>query len=534
LLVSDLSLGVPQIEELRQVLDAIKGAGKEVLAHADSLSMRSYLLLSGASRIVVVPTGDIWINGLYGESPYLRGLLDLIGVTPDFTTCGDYKSASEMFMRKEPSPQAQENLEWLMDGIFDTYLRLIASGRGVDVATVQGWIDHGIYSAEGAKAAGVIDDVQFRQDFVAELKGRLGDELVFDRQYGKKKAQQIDLSSPFGILKFYSDLLAGPKKKAADKPSLAVVYVDGPILPGSSDPSGFPLSLGGAAYSTPIARALDRALEDDTIRGVVLRVDSPGGSAVASEIILNATKRVAAKKPLVVSMGNVAGSGGYYVACGANTIFADESTITGSIGVVSGKLATNSMWRRIGIHWSPVQRGANAGMLASGEVFSDSQRELLQNWMDEVYGVFKQHVLAIRGERLKKNIDELAGGRVYTGKQALELGLVDRIGGLQDALACVAQEAGIEQYEVRVLPEPKGFLEILLSDLRDSEEDSKNLSLPISWPPAQGNSLFEAALPHLQGLEPRRLRGVLTAWRQLQILQQETVSLAMPVIEIRD
>ena len=228
-----------------------------------------------------------------------------------------------------------------------------------------------MYSAERAKEAGIIDDVQFRQDFVAGLKAKYGDDVVFDKKYGKKKSMDIDLSSPFGVLKFYGDLLTGPKKKPVSESSVAIVYVEGPIMPGASDPSGFPLSMGGIAYSTPIAKALDEAAADDKIKAVVLRVDSPGGSAVASEIILNATKRVAAKKPLVVSMGNVAGSGGYYVACGTKTIFADTSTITGSIGVVAGKLATGKMWEKVGINWTPIRRGANAGMLDSGDVFTN-------------------------------------------------------------------------------------------------------------------------------------------------------------------
>ena len=267
MLVSGTSLGVSQIEEVRQVLEEIKASGKDVVAHADNISMRSYVLLSGASRICVVPTGDIWINGMYGESMHLRGLLDLVGVQPDFTTCGDYKSAAEMFMRKSPSPQAQENLDWLMDGIFETQLNLISAGRKVDVAKVREWIDRGVYSAERAKEAGIIDDVQFRQDFEADLKQKYGEGLVFDRKFGRKKALDIDLSSPFGILKFYGDLLTGPKKKPASKASVAIVYVEGPILPGASDPSGFPLSMGGVAYSTPIAKALDEAAADDSDQG---------------------------------------------------------------------------------------------------------------------------------------------------------------------------------------------------------------------------------------------------------------------------
>ena len=160
----------------------------------------------------------------------------------------------------------------------------------------------------------------------------------------------------------------------------------------------------------------------------MLRVNSPGGSAVASEIILNATKRVKAKKPLVVSMGNVAGSGGYYVSMGADTIFADATTITASIGVVGGKVATTDMWNKIGVTWDSSRRGANAGLLSSDAVFSPAERKKMQGWMNDIYGVFKGHVVAARGAKLKKPIDELAAGRVFTGQQALELGLIDKIG----------------------------------------------------------------------------------------------------------
>ncbi len=534
LLVSDVSLGRSQIEEVRQVLHQIKAAGKEVVAHADSMSMGTYLLLSAANRISVVPTGDIWINGLYGESPYLRELLDKLGIKPDYQTCGNYKSAGEMFMRNGPSPAAQENLDWLMDGIFDAYLRLIAEGRNVDVAQVRAWIDHGIYSAEAAKEAGIIDDVQYRQGFVDDLKKKYGDDLVFDKKFGKEKGLEIDFSSPLGILKFYGELLSGPKKKDTKKDAIAIVYVEGVILPGASDPSGFPFLSGGIAYSTPIAKALDKAADDENIKAVVLRVDSPGGSAVASEIILNATKRVAAKKPFVVSMGNVAGSGGYYVACGTQTIFADSTTITGSIGVVSGKFATTNMWNKIGVHWSAVKRGANAGMLASDDVFTEQQRDLMQNWMDEIYGVFKGHVVAVRGEKLSKSIDELAGGRVYTGKQALELGLIDKLGGLDDAIEFAAKEAKLEDYDVRVIPRPKGLMEMLMSDLQGGDTDNKTLSLAVQRISPAPASLIEMALPELKALEPRRLRSVLAALKQMELMQDEHVMTAMPVIDIRD
>jgi len=167
----------------------------------------------------------------------------------------------------------------------------------------------------------------------------------------------------------------------------------------------------------------------------------------------------------VVSMGDVAGSGGYYVACAADTIFADATTLTGSIGVLSGKLATTEMWKKIGITFKEYKRGQNAGLLSTDDIFTESERARMRAYMDEVYATFKQHVTGIRGQRLKKPLDELAGGRVYTGKQALELGLVDRLGTLSDAIAFAAGQAKIKDYDVRVVPEPRSFMEQLMEQI---------------------------------------------------------------------
>src|SRR5208283_758716 len=181
----------------------------------------------------------------------------------------------------------------------------------------------------------------------------------------------------------------------------------------------------------------------------------------ASEIILDATRRLKAKKPLVVSMGDVAGSGGYYVACAADTIFADATTLTGSIGVVGGKIATTEMWKKIGITFKEYKRGQNAGIFATDDVFTESERARMRALMDEDYDTFKKHVTDVRGRRLKKPIDDLAGGREYTGQQALDLGLVDRLGTLNEAVAFAAAQAKLKTYDVRVVPEPKNFLERL-------------------------------------------------------------------------
>jgi len=269
---------------------------------------------------------------------------------------------------------------------------------------------------------------------------------------------------------------------------------------------------------------------------VVLRVNSPGGSVVASEVILNAVRRVKSKKPIVVSMGNLAASGGYYVSCGAETIFAEPGTITGSIGVLAGKLVTTDMWNSVGIRFHPHSRGEKAGMLSTYAPFTDNERVRLTAWMEDVYKTFKGHVTGIRGDRLKKPVEELAGGRVFTGKQAHQQGLVDRLGGLNDALEFVAKEAGVEDYEVRVLPRPKTLAEMLMGDLGGQDKDSDRLSLrsslirsPLNSPMSK-SSLWETALPMLQGLDPHRVNAVRLALEQLEIVRREQVSLTMPIL----
>jgi protease-4 len=521
------TVGAAQAEELRAAMAMLRAAGKPVYANADGLSMREYLLLAGASRLSVVPTADLWITGMFGEAPYLRGLLDKMGVKPDFLTCGAYKSAAEMFVRSGPSPEADAMQNWLLDSLYESSLALIAKGRNVDVAQVKKWVDGGPYTSEKACAAGLIDAVEQRQDFQAMLEEKFGKDVVFDRKYGQKQQPKMDFSSPFAMLKIWGELLGQTQKPSTKKDAIGIVYVEGPIVMGGGQPSPFSMA---SASSSKIRKALDEAARDDSIKAVVLRVDSPGGSAVASEIILDATKRVKAKKPFVVSMGNVAGSGGYYVACASDLIFADSMTITASIGVVSGKLATSDLWKKVGVTFKSYKRGENSGMLASGDVFAPAERQRMQSWMDEIYGVFKGHVRASRGDRLKKPLDELAGGRVFTGKQALELGLIDKIGGLQDAIAHVASAAKLTDYDVRVVPAAKSFLEQLLEDA-SGEDTERGIGTRLAGQLSGGPgvvSLVDLAMPHLRGLDAGRVRAVTAALGRLQLIQQEGVILMMP------
>lgn len=527
LLVEGGSWGRAQREELRTALQRLKDAGKPVYAHSDSLKTDTYALLCSASELSVTPTGDVWVTGLYGEGLYVRGLLDLLSVEPDFLTCGDYKSAAEMFTRTGPSEESNEMQDWLFDGLYSELVSAIAASRDVDTDTVRAWIDEGLYSAEAAKEAGLIDAVEHRTDFADRLRAEYGENSRFDRSVGKKSKPTFDMSNPFAAM---SLLMAGPQalqQRDSGKDKIAIVYVEGAIMPG--EPGHSPFGSVTGAYSGPIRRALADVAEDDRVKGVVLRVSSPGGSAIASEVILNATKLVKEHKPIVVSMGDVAASGGYYVSCGVDTIYADGATITGSIGVVAGKVATSSMWRRFGINFHSTERGANADIMSSSDVFTDEQRATLQGWMDEVYGVFKGHVTTARGDRLAKPIDEIAGGRVYTGRQAMELGLVDKIGGLDAAIAAVAEEAGVDDYEVKTVPEAKSFLEQMLAGLTgETDEDDNQLAAP-----RLSNLFLETAAPALQTADPRRVRMIRQAAQQLDLLQREGLMLTMPLYDIR-
>jgi protease-4 len=522
-LPESMSVGSAQIEELRAAMALIRKHEKEVYVHADALVLGQYILACGASRISVVPAGAVLVPGLHSSSLHIRGLLDKIGVKPDFLTEGAYKSAAELFMREQPSPEADEMMNWLMDSLDASFKDLIAKGRKVDSAKVQGWLDSALFSSEQAKTAGLIDAVEQLRDFESMLKDKYGNDVVFDKKYGQKSQLDIDFSSPFAFLKIWTQLLGGGEKKTEGKPAIGIVYVNGTILTGKGMASPFGGSVG--AFSDDIRDALEKAAKDSSIKAVVLRIDSPGGSATASEIILDATKRLKAKKPFVVSMGNVAGSGGYYVACGADTIFADATTLTGSIGVLAGKLATTEMWKKVGITFKEYKRGENAGILSTDDVFTESERARMRLFLDDIYATFKGHVTDIRGSRLKKPIDDIAGGRVYTGKQALQLGLVDSIGTLNDAIEFAADQAKIKIYDVRVVPEPKNFMEQLSEQMSGGKNDPGRIQTGFT-----GDSLFKLAAPYLQNLDPQRVAAVASVLSRLQVLQKEGVVLTMPEI----
>jgi len=518
--LEEAQFGFGQLKEIHDALRQFSAVDKAVFVHADSLHNGTYAAATGASHISVVPTGDVWLMGLYGESPYLRGALDKLGFTPDFETCGDHKTAAETLMRSGPSDASKEMTKWLLDGLYDSLVDMIAKGRSVPPQKVRSLIDNGPYTAEEALAAGLVDSVRHRQDFVKDLKERFGKDVKIDRDYGDTDDLEIP-EDPFAMIGFLMQLL-NPTPKEYTEPSVAIVYVEGPIQTGSAELSPFGPSDG--AYSTTIRKALDKAADDDSVKAVVMRVDSPGGSALASEIILDAAKRVAAKKPLVVSMGNVAGSGGYYVSLGAETIFADSTTITASIGVVAGKLVTTAGWNKLGINWDRHQRGEMAGMFGSSEPFTAKERAKLRHYMETIYKVFKDHVTTARGSRLTKPLDQMAGGRVYTGAQALELGLVDKLGGLDEAVKFAGSRAGVGEFDIRVIPEPPTIFDLFIpKDKEDEVRVSASPKLGLAASP-----LLASTLEVLAAVDPLRAAAIGRMLQRIELIHAEGVIMMTP------
>lgn len=409
-----------QLRELQAAIEDIQAAGKPVLAYLDSASNGAYLLASGCDRVYLNPAGELDLIGMSAELMFLRGAFDLIGVEPQFARRAEYKSAVEQYTRTEPSEASREQLDALLDDLYGALVAGIAAGRGIPEDALRGIIDEGPFTPEEAIAAGLVDEAIYPD----ELEGRLEEALesslfVMDEDYGM-------LSTSSGWL---------PVRQ------IAVIYVDGPIVGGESSTPG--LFSGASAGAETIVRALHHAETSDAVRAVVLRVDSPGGSAFASDQIWRAVEKVKeAGKPVIVSMGGTAASGGYYVSAGATAIYAEETTITGSIGIFGGKMSFGELYEKVGLSTELFTRGRMAAMYATSRPLDPVEFAALDRLIEHGYTQFKQVVAEGRGMSMEE-VEEVARGRVWSGARAKEVGLVDEIGGIQDAIERAREEAHI-------------------------------------------------------------------------------------------
>jgi len=445
--IQNAGFGFAKAEELRRQLAAYTAAGKFVECYFETVGegtngSLAYFLASACDHIHLAPIGSVNLLGLYSSAPFFRGALDKLQIEPQFFTSGEYKSAGESYTRKDFSEPAKEALSALFDGWYDLLVQGIAAGRDLEPERVRQLIDGAPYAAQEAVDAGLIDDLlypdQFR-DRIDQLAGGAA-HLVRLQGYGQ--------SSGFG----------GGRR-------LAVVFAQGTIVRGTggSDPWTDEVSIG----SDDLSETLRDLRDDSSVPAVVLRIDSPGGSALASDLILREVELLAAQKPVVVSMSDLAASGGYYIAAKATKIVAEPGTITGSIGVITGRFATSGLEENLlGVTRDGVARGAHAGLWNDPRPMDDERAALVRKTMAPIYDAFVHHVSEGRGMSVEE-VDAVARGRVWLGRDAQRLGLVDELGGLDRAIALAREQAGIdpsEELRLAYYPAPRSWLELFVED----------------------------------------------------------------------
>ncbi len=524
MIIEQPQMGFAQLEEITQALHAFRKSGKKIYCYMDYASNGTYALACAADSITLAENSELGIVGLHAELSYYKNLLDKIGVQAQLMHCGAYKSALEPFTRTGPSKEAAENIDWLLDGIYDAWIGMIAEGRGLSPEKVKALVDRAPLPAADALKAGLVDHVGSFVDFKQMVRKEFGKDVEIVKKIGEEEGMKVDFNNPFALFQMIGEMLQ-PKTEPR-KPGIALIYIDGGIAMGKTEQSPF----GGSSNvgSTTIRAAFEKARLDDAVKAVVVRVNSPGGSALASDIIWKAARRCAKEKPLIASMGNVAGSGGYYVSIPADVIFADDATITASIGVVGGKFVWRELMEdKLGITTATFDRGKHAGLNSMNRPWNDEEREFIRKYMNQVYEQFKGRVRESRGDRLKGKLEDMAGGRVYTGKQALKLGLIDKLGTLEDAIDFAAKKAELgKEYEVYVLPKAKNpFEEIIASMTGQEQEDEWEMS---SRQFVTSDPLLRAAAPLLQRLAPDRAAQLFDALQDLVMLSRERVGCFMP------
>ncbi len=467
--IEGTSLGRGKIHEIRQAVKRCRQAGKPVFAQLAMADAGDYLLASACDQIVMVPSGSLIMTGVRAEMTFYKGLFDKLGIHADMMQMGKYKGAAEPYTRSEMSPPLRESMEAVVDDIYDGLAETIAEDRGTEDHRVKTLIDEGVFMANAARRAGLVDQVLYADQLEGALKKHLdADEIDLVTRYRKKKID-TDFSGITGLVKMMNLMFGGDKEKEpTDKEAkIAVVYAVGIIMPGKSTSSIFGDEVLG---STTLVEALQKADKDENVKAIVLRIDSPGGSAVASDLIWRETVRI--EKPIVASMGDVAGSGGYYIAMGADTILAEPGTITGSIGVVSGKLALAGLYDKIGLSTEVISRGKVSGLLSSNDPWTAEERAAMTKILREIYGQFVGK--AAQGRDMPRGeLEKLAQGRIYTGRMAAANGLIDGVGTLADAVSAAKKAAGLkpkDKVKLMVLPKPRTIFEQLFGDAAMGEE----------------------------------------------------------------
>jgi len=463
-----LGTGWAKAEEIRRAILRCRQAGKEVVCFTHGCGNLDYLVASAADRVVMIPSGSLLLVGLRAEVLFLKGLLDKIGVEADMIQIGSAKGAEEPFTRTTGSEAFKRSINELLDDYYRQLVEGIAEGRGLEPEPVRELIESGPFTARRAKDAGLVDELMFYDELVESLRERHGERFVLAEHYGEKGEGPSALgTAPQDLLKMVLGMGAvAPRGGWPAGPTIAVLYAVGPIV--SEDPDD--ILIGESVVNAErLSQILDDLRERDSVKAVVLRVDSPGGSAEASDLIWHELRRLNEAKPVVASLSDVAGSGGYYIATGGRLIFAEEGTVTGSIGVIGGKFVLKGLFEKLGLGVDVYERGAHAGLFSPVEAFSDSQRERLRELLLETHEIFIDRVATSR-DQPPGQVRRWAEGQSLTGRQARDGKLVDAIGGLYDAIEAARAAAKLPEgakFSVVRLPRPQSVLDALFWGRRD-------------------------------------------------------------------
>ena len=496
--------GMAVTQELRDAVQAFRASGKFALAFSESFGEfgpgnQGYYLATAFDEIWLQPSGDLGLNGINAESTFLRGTFDKLELEVRMDHRHEYKNAMNQYTERGYTPAHREALAKVLTSMHGQMVAGISAARGLDPTATAALIDRGPFLGPEAKEANLVDHLGYRDEFMARVHER---------------ADGDNNSSHKAELLFHDKYLARAGRPHTKGTRIAVVYGVGPVMRGGN--SFDPLFGGGATMgSKTVAGALRQAIDDPEVKAIVFRVDSPGGSYVASDTIWRETVRAKqAGKPVIVSMGNVAGSGGYFVAMHATKIVAQPGTITGSIGVLGGKILTRKLFERLGVTHGSIKTAANADMFSELEDYSAHGWQRFQAWLDRVYADFTAKVADGRGLSLAE-VQKIAKGRIWSGEDAKAIGLVDELGGWPVALKLAREAAGLApdaDIELRTYPAEKSLFEQVLGDGRD------NSDAPVS---------IQAQIALIEELRP-----VAAELRALGLGPGNTGALGMPSLEI--
>jgi len=442
---SSVNAGFSQIEEIRNKLLDFKVSGKFIYSYADSYSQSAYYLASVSDKISLNPEGIIELKGLSAEIMFYKGLMDKLGIEAQIIRHGKFKGAVEPFMYNQMSNENREQIEKLLNSISDYMVDGIATEReGITSEEIHKMINNMyLSSARKCLEGGIIDKIAYQDQILSDLEDKSEHEITLT-DYMKVK---------------------NPKTSVSDN-KIAIIYATGEI------------NTGKGSYNTigseTTVEAIREASEDENVKAIVLRVNSPGGSALASEIIWREINLAKQKKKVVVSMGDYAASGGYYIACNADKIFANNSTLTGSIGVFGIVPNTkNFLNEKLGVYIETVKTHKHSDIANGYRKLSDDELNVIQNSVEDIYETFITHVSEGRGIPVRK-VDEIGQGRVWSGADALSIGLIDEIGGLEDAIASAADLSALEDYRIITLPKKTDMFEEFI----ESFSAKQNIVLP--------------------------------------------------------